>query len=477
MKIALIDSGINPNILMCRNKFSIINAWKGNSDNYDDLLGHGTKCADLILRDSDNVILYNIKVFDKTLSTSCKNLFEAMNWCIKNGIQIINLSLSVNNLNYYYEFKEICDEAEKKKVIIVASADNFGRVCLPAYLDNVIGVGAAKVNEYNDYYYTDSSIQIYGNASIEVSMESNILPYSTSFATARITGHICKILNENQPLNFKELSYLLATQSKEYIKDNIIIINQSVDFSKCTAPIYIDNNIETIIKELKNVDHLHIIKDHIRILLFINLTTNPHFDYVEYKLKERFLNNSKIVLINANGNILNEKINYQLKLYKDIPLNLCSSFGKAIIDNINRTTDTQLIVVALDKPIIPISDNSYNFFDIYTIPEISLLFGLNVDYCIPVINELNEIEYVNRNVECLKNMFNLEIPFFLFNSLTNMIGENESDTSTLNYDLLKKISNKKYLEIQNCIKSNFGLDLYDFESEKCDTIINDLISS
>lgn len=141
IRIGLVDSGINSDLL---HNNRIVNAWKGEFETFHDYLNHGTQCTRLILQNFNDVIIYNVKVFDKNKTTSVKNIITAIRWCIENAIQVINLSLSVDDLRYFSEFVDICDYARLKKCIIVASSDNLRRPCLPAYLNNVIGVSYTK---------------------------------------------------------------------------------------------------------------------------------------------------------------------------------------------------------------------------------------------------------------------------------------------------------------------------------------------
>lgn len=463
IKIGLIDSGINAKDFMFGNNSSVINAWKGIYDSYTDFTGHGTQCANLMLRNIENIDIYNVKVFDKSLSTSCGNILNAMSWCINNKMNIINLSLSIIDLNYYYEFAKICNEAERNNIIIVASADNLGRPCIPAYLKNVIGVGAASVSKSNDYFYTESSIQIYGDASIESHSGSIALTHSTSFATARLTGIIAKIISENVNINFVQLINILSSSSKEYIKGQIIVENPDIDFDKCIIPINIEGDIKFITQELKDTSKFHITKNTKHVLLLINLTNNPHFHSVELKIRENIIQNNKISFVSSNT--ISDSVNHKLSFYDQIPLELSVSYGKAIIDKINNNSATELIVVFLDKPIVPFNGDYCDFFYTYTLSEISLLFGLQVDDCIPVINETIKLDLVKRNIECLKNLFNIDVLLLLYNSLQSNISDEYLECNNLNSKSLREISNRKFIEFRTDIKKELNLDIYDLQED------------
>lgn len=232
IKIGLIDSGVDKSSNLIDSKY-IIAIFKNKTSSKDVLLKHGTFCAHLIQRNVPRAIIYDLKVFDGKLITSSKNIIGAIQLCIDSDIKLINLSLSVNDVNYYYEFKNICDEAFRKGLIIVTAADNIGRVCLPAYLDNVIGVGIAHIENENDFFYTDESIQIYANGSFNGNQISDRA--ATSYATARMTGIIANILIENPLISYNELLTILRSRALVFDGGRINIKNQDFDFYKNTV--------------------------------------------------------------------------------------------------------------------------------------------------------------------------------------------------------------------------------------------------
>ncbi|MDR0605391.1 MAG: S8 family serine peptidase [Bacteroidales bacterium] len=233
VKIALIDSGINANYLK---KCEIINI--GDFNSYHDDIFHGTVCAYLINEIIEDGQIYNLKVFDKNMHTSSRKLLKAISWCIENNMDIINISISITDMNYYYEFREICDKAFKKGCIIVAAANNAGFFSLPAYMQTVCGVGTARLLPDQFIYKENSQIQYYTNGINPFSPE-NVKFHHSSFATARITGLLGKFLQENvlRGLNaleeFNELTVPL--------NENLLHVNyKRFDFEANTSPVIIN---------------------------------------------------------------------------------------------------------------------------------------------------------------------------------------------------------------------------------------------
>ncbi len=64
---------------------------------YEDRLGHGTAIAALLHQQAPEAQLIAVKVFDQTLATNRDSVIRAIDWCLQNEIDIINLSLGTAN--------------------------------------------------------------------------------------------------------------------------------------------------------------------------------------------------------------------------------------------------------------------------------------------------------------------------------------------------------------------------------------------
>lgn len=237
IKVALLDSGIN----LLKVKLDIKKGWKGEFSTYKDYIGHGTNCANIIL--DENITLFNVKVFDKELLSTPRIILQGIQWCIENDIDVINLSLSINDLSYYYEFKKICEAAANKNIIIVASADNMGRSCLPAYLPGVIGVGYADIEYPQFQFQKERSIQCYCSINYKKFTDmQNSWRQSTSYATATMTNIISSFITKEQKLSYEELITKLENKSSKLSKRKILVKNRDFNFEKNTIPINVNNH-------------------------------------------------------------------------------------------------------------------------------------------------------------------------------------------------------------------------------------------
>lgn len=137
MKIAIIDSGINPDhphVGGVAGGANISNT--GESGDYLDRVGHGTAVAGAIREKVPEAELYAIKVFDGSLSTNIDILIRAIEWSIAHRMDIINLSMGTANPAHRIRF----EAALTREAVIVSAYEHKRTSLFPGSLDAVIGV-------------------------------------------------------------------------------------------------------------------------------------------------------------------------------------------------------------------------------------------------------------------------------------------------------------------------------------------------
>jgi subtilisin family serine protease len=157
VKVAVIDTGIDltHSDLKVAGNVSFIGTATGNDDN-----GHGTHVAGTIaaLKNSVGVVgvapgvqLFALKALDSAGFGYLSNVVAAIQWAIDNHMNVINMSLGCNTDAPILH--QICDQAYKAGIVVVAAAGNDGyylnyltnTVQYPAAYDSVIAVGATDV--------------------------------------------------------------------------------------------------------------------------------------------------------------------------------------------------------------------------------------------------------------------------------------------------------------------------------------------
>ncbi len=149
VKVAVIDSGID-------NHDDLDTAgWVDFSDTVygfkpTDNSGHGSAVAGVIyarvsgfgmIGIASDADVYSVKVLDKDNKAMVSSVIQAIEWCIQNDMDIINMSFGMNESSA--ALKYAIDRAEEAGILMIAAAGNSGGALqYPAAYENVVAVGA-----------------------------------------------------------------------------------------------------------------------------------------------------------------------------------------------------------------------------------------------------------------------------------------------------------------------------------------------
>ncbi len=174
-----------------------------------DDFGHGTAIAGIIAAQSNdfgiqgivsNVEIFDLKVLNGKGNGTIDDFIDAVEWCITNEIDIINVSFGFQTKDKRLE--KVINRALDYNIIIVAAAGNtYGLgVDYPAKYEGVISVNS--INEDLKLLNSSATGKIdYVAPGYKILSTDNTGGYSaftgTSFAAAYVTGAIAKLLKDN----------------------------------------------------------------------------------------------------------------------------------------------------------------------------------------------------------------------------------------------------------------------------------------
>lgn len=210
IKIAIVDSGINVGHEDLKGKivkeYNAINPEQSALDDY----GHGTAVAGVIAANDnqlgiqgivDNAEIYSVKFLDGNGKGSIESLTNAIEWCIENGVHIINVSFGMASDNA--NLRRIVDKALNSGIILVAAAgNNFGmQTDYPAAYQGVISVTAIDRHyQINKQFSSTGKIDfaLPGLNILTTTKDGYYAEYNgTSLACAHMTGIIALILKNS----------------------------------------------------------------------------------------------------------------------------------------------------------------------------------------------------------------------------------------------------------------------------------------
>jgi len=184
------------------------------NDDDHDVLGHGTACADLILRIAPDARVIPVKVFGKVLETSPGTLHAALMWAIDAGVQVINVSLGTRLENTLHLLYAACEKARRAGIVVVAAGHNANDWSYPAIFENVIGVSAARFDSpYHFRYRPDEAMecQAWGVEQPVLWIGGQrLVKHGTSFAAPNVAGIVALILERHPGATLEEVREMLS---------------------------------------------------------------------------------------------------------------------------------------------------------------------------------------------------------------------------------------------------------------------------
>ncbi len=179
-----------------------------------DRLGHGTACAELVLRMAPAAEIVPVRVFGARLETSPEVLVAALDWAADAGLPLVNLSLGTTLERARAPLRAACERAARAGTILVAAAPNHATPAYPAAFPVVIGVDA-------DRFPTPWHFRYRAGDAIECTAEGHEqrlrwlggqeeVKSGTSFAAPHVTGIIALLLERHPGATLAEIRALLA---------------------------------------------------------------------------------------------------------------------------------------------------------------------------------------------------------------------------------------------------------------------------
>ena len=223
IRIAIVDSGIDASHSGVRDVAGGVHiqiSEKGEIlflDDHADCAGHGTACAGIIRKKAPDAALYSVRIFDVSLMADGRALIAAIQWCIDNEMDVVNLSLGTIDVTFKKSLQKVCRKAVDAGVILVAAESNDGHESYPAVFPEVIGVTGGAIYEPDGFYYCkDQRIECVARGDEQRVCWLNgkyIMTGGNSFAAPHITGIIAHLLEQHLKCSVQDIRLLLQEKA------------------------------------------------------------------------------------------------------------------------------------------------------------------------------------------------------------------------------------------------------------------------
>jgi subtilisin family serine protease len=174
---------------------------------HTDRIGHGTSCSRVILEIAESALVTPLRVFGSRLETSPAVLLAALDWCLTQRFDVLNLSLSTDREDSRDSLYVACESLRRAGTTIVAAARNGFDDGYPAVFDNVLGVtmlGSASgvaSSASTRLDFTVKSEWVRATAAVDMPLRGA----RSSFAAAFVSGHAARVLADIGPLELDEV--------------------------------------------------------------------------------------------------------------------------------------------------------------------------------------------------------------------------------------------------------------------------------
>ncbi|KQO17466.1 S8 family peptidase [Paenibacillus sp. Leaf72] len=225
VKLAIIDTGIakHPDLRISGG----VNTMGGTS--YYDDNGHGTHVAGIaagrgltgLYGVAPNIKLYAVKALDLYGSGYVSDIVDAIEWCIRNKMNVINMSFGIVSGQHSDLLRQAIKRAAKQGIVITASAGNEGpnttTIDEPASFPETIAVAATnRLNQIADYSNRGMGIDVAAPGTEIISTWLNgkyAIMSGTSMSSPHVAGGAALLLSVRPKLSSARVSTVLRKWS------------------------------------------------------------------------------------------------------------------------------------------------------------------------------------------------------------------------------------------------------------------------
>jgi subtilisin len=162
-----------------------------------DLTGHGTACAAIVRTLAPEIDLVSVRVLGGNLKGSAIRFAHGLEWCIEQGFDVVNLSLSTSNDRFFDVFHDLVDMASWRRTLLVSAMNNIRKLTIPSEFAGVFSVACAPGRDRERVLHNPDGPAEWAAAGIDVEIvwggDGTVAATGNSFAAPVVAGHLARI--------------------------------------------------------------------------------------------------------------------------------------------------------------------------------------------------------------------------------------------------------------------------------------------
>jgi subtilisin len=204
-RVAIIDSGVEADHPAIGGRLAASVAVRLQGDAYEvvdagdegDLVGHGTAVAGIIHELAPEAELLSVRVLGHDNRGRGAAFAAGLDWAIRSGASVVNLSLSSRSDAHFSMLHELADEAYFGNVLLVCAANNVSVASYPSLFGSVVSVAAHDVRDPLTWFYNPDPPVEFGAYGLDVEVAwrggGRMVVTGNSFAAPHIAGYATRI--------------------------------------------------------------------------------------------------------------------------------------------------------------------------------------------------------------------------------------------------------------------------------------------
>jgi len=225
MQIAILDDGIDTTVcqdIVLTHDLIVDELGNVRPREYSErvLTDHGTTCTQIIHKYAPEAAFCSICIFSgPDLKANILQLVGALQWCLRNDIPMIHMSVGSTRLTDYSQIRSIVAKLQRQGCVLVAAQSNHKfRYTMPACFSGIFGI-AADPSLCGSAFRIESTslpdrVQIFASSNHSLIMGPNGVRkthITNSYAAPTITAHLHQLLTRFKSISPQELYRKLAS--------------------------------------------------------------------------------------------------------------------------------------------------------------------------------------------------------------------------------------------------------------------------